>query len=322
MGIPRNHDQSLGHGCKGNLAGRRRQGYDPAVRFVPLSPALGAEVVDLDTTAPIAEAARTELRRRFLEHHLLLVRSPGLTPEDHDRFVSCFGPLQEHRAGDAAGYVTSRADDPRSLFPEMQPLLWHNDGAYGPRPGIATSLWAVEVASTAAPTLFANVVEIIDRLPDRVLEQARRLHVLNVRDTDFNRTYERVPLTEITASDDPDRYVTFRHPVLFPAPHLGREAVIASQQMTSAVVDLPPAEGDAFLSELYGHIYAPDNVYEHHWQPGDVIIWDNIALHHARPAEVGQEARHLRRQCVDGWYLSDGELMDWTFTRRQLRVGR
>jgi taurine dioxygenase len=290
------------------------------VRFVPLSPSVGAEVVDFDITRPVAENDQAELRRQFAKHHLLLVRGQELTPGDHDRFVGYFGPIQEHRAGDRAGYVTNRTDDPRSLFPEMRPLIWHNDGAYGPRPGIATSLWAVEVDSSAAPTLFANVVDVVDRFPSALREKAEHLRVLNVRDTEFDRTYERVPLEEILSTSDPDRYVTYEHPVLFQPPHLDARAVIASQQMTSAVVDLPPEESDAFLSELYAHIYAPDNLYEHHWKPGDVIIWDNIALHHSRPKEMGTESRHLRRQCIDGWYTFEGELLNWSLTRRKLRA--
>jgi alpha-ketoglutarate-dependent taurine dioxygenase len=285
------------------------------VRCVPLSPTVGVQVVDFDVTRAVPESDRAE----FMEHHLLLVRGQELTQDDHDRFVGYFGPLQEHRGGDRAGYVTNRGDDPRSLFPEMRPLIWHNDGAYGPHPAIATSLWAVEVDPSAAPTLFANVAEIVERLPAALRERAENLRVLNVRDTEFNRTYERVPLEELLSSNDPDRYATYVHPVFFKPPHLDGRTVIASEQMTAAVVDLTPEESDALLSELYAHMYARDNIYEHRWEPGDVIIWDNIALHHARPGEIGTESRHLRRQCIDGWYTPEGDLLDWSLTRRKLR---
>jgi taurine dioxygenase len=285
----------------------------------PLSKALGAELVDFDITQARSFEERVELRRLFCTYHLLLVRGPELSPEDHDRFVGFFGPLQAHRAGDGAGYVTNK-DHPQRLFPRLQPLLWHNDGAYGPRPGIGTSLWAIEVSPDAAPTMFANVVEVVDRFPTDLCQKAEALRIQNVRDTEFDRTYERVPLEEIVNSDDPDRYVTYEHPVLFQPPHLEHKAVIASQHMTSSVVGLPLSVGDAFLGELYGQMYAEDNVYAHHWQNNDVIMWDNIALHHSRPQEIGQVDRHLRRQCIDGWYTEDGDVVDWTFTRVKVRA--
>jgi taurine dioxygenase len=291
------------------------------MQTVPLSEALGAELVDFDLTRPHSPGEQSELRRLLCRYHLLLVRGQELTPEDHDRFVGSFGPLQAHRAGDGAGYVTNRAEDPRSLFgADMPPLLWHNDGAYGPRPGIATSLWAVEVSLDAAPTLFANVVEGVDRLPADLAEQVGAYRIQNVRDTAFDRTYERVPRQEILDSDDPDRYITYEHPVLFQPPHLDRRAVIASEQMTTHVVGLPLEEGDRFLDRLFSHLYGEPNVYAHHWQANDVIIWDNIALHHARPGEVATTTpRHLRRQCIDGWYTDDGGVVDWTFTRVRVR---
>jgi taurine dioxygenase len=247
------------------------------------------------------------------------VRAKEITPEDHDRFVGYFGPLQAQRAGDGAGYVTNR-EIPQRLFPRLQPLLWHNDGAYGPRPGIATSLWAIDVSPLAAPTMFANAVEVVDRLDAGLRQRAETLRIVNVRDTAFDRTYERVPLEELMNTDEPDRYVTYEHPVLYDPPHLDHKAVIASEHMTSHVVDLPSDEGDAFLQELYAQLYSDDNVYSHYWQPGDLIIWDNIALHHARPEEVGDIPRHLRRQCIDGWYTEDGDVLDWTFTRVKVRA--
>ena len=288
------------------------------MQVVPLSGVLGAQLVDFDITTPRSAEEQAELRRLFRRYHLLLVGGHEMTAEDHDRFVASFGPLQAQRAGDGAGYVTN-IDDPRSLFGPDR-LLWHNDGAYGPRPGIATSLWAADASPNASPTLFANVTEAVDQLPAALRDKVETYRIQNVRDTEFDRTYERVPLAEILDSDDPDRYVTYEHPVLFQPPHLAHKAIIASEQMTTHVVGLPPEEGEAFLHELYGHIYADSNVYTHHWQRNDVIIWDNIALHHSRPEEVGNEPRHLRRQCIDGWYTDNGDVIDWTFTRVKVRA--
>jgi taurine dioxygenase len=103
--------------------------------------------------------------------------------------------------------------------------------------------------------------------------------------------------------------------VLFDPPHLDRKAIIASEQMTVHVVGLDESEGDEFLQTLYRHLYADDNVYTHQWQPNDMIVWDNIALHHSRPAAPGPEPRHLRRQCIEGWHRDDGTVLEWTLSR-------
>jgi taurine dioxygenase len=285
------------------------------VQAVPLGEALGAELVDFDITSRPSSNDQVELRRLFQRYHLLLVRGQPLSATDHDRFVACFGPLQSNRVGDDAGYVTNR-EHPKSLFgPDLQQLLWHLDGAYGPRPGIATSLWAEVVSPEAPPTLFANAVRGLRRMPPDLRSTAEQYRIQNVKDTAYDRTADRVTLAELVATDEPDRYVVYEHPLLFQPPHLDEKAVIASEHDTSHVVGVPYEQGEAFLKELFGLLYAADNVYAHRWQPHDVIIWDNIALQHARPAAVDSSPRHLRRQCIDGWYTDTGEVLDWSLSR-------
>jgi len=66
------------------------------------------------------------------------------------------------------------------------------------------------------------------------------------------------------------------------------------------VEGLPEGESRALLEELLEHLYRPEHIYQHCWQPGDFIFWDNWALQHARP-EVSVN-RTLRRvatgECV------------------------
>ena len=42
-------------------------------------------------------------------------------------------------------------------------------------------------------------------------------------------------------------------------------------------------------------LYAEDNIYEHRWTVGDLVLWDNIALHHGRRDIPVHEARTLQR---------------------------
>ena len=62
-------------------------------------------------------------------------------------------------------------------------------------------------------------------------------------------------------------------------------------------------ESDALLAELFSYLYADDAVYEHSWQADDLVVWDNLALQHARGA-VGEGARTLQRvTCTRLTYL-------------------
>ena len=66
--------------------------------------------------------------------------------------------------------------------------------------------------------------------------------------------------------------------------------------MTREVVELPPGESEELLEELFAHLYAPDLVYEHTWSDGDLVVFDNVALQHARgDVERDGPSRTLRK---------------------------
>jgi taurine dioxygenase len=66
--------------------------------------------------------------------------------------------------------------------------------------------------------------------------------------------------------------------------------------MTSGIADMPKAQSDELLEALFQHLYRPEAVFEHHWREGDLVIWDNLALQHARPNVTAEgPARTLRK---------------------------
>jgi taurine dioxygenase len=280
------------------------------MQAVPLSEALGAELVDFDITAPYTPEDEAELRRHFREHHLLLVRGQDVSEEDQNRFVGSFGPIHVSQAtGTLAAYVTN--GDNRVVGVGTTELLWHNDGTYGAHPGIGTSLWGQDVEAGAVPTLFTNAVRVLEHLPAELRGRIETLHALHMKDTAVERTNLRWRQAEIEADPAPGRYVTYVHPIVYQPPHLDVRTILVNELQTSHIIELPEDEGEELLQELFARMYAPEIVYSHQWQPNDVIIWDNLALQHCRPTEMGTARRHLRRQSLDGWYGDDGSVLDW-----------
>jgi alpha-ketoglutarate-dependent taurine dioxygenase len=94
---------------------------------------------------------------------------------------------------------------------------------------------------------------------------------------------------------------------------MDKQVLYVNEFMTSHISGLDRKESDALLDELFEYIYADDNVYAHHWQTNDVIIWDNIALQHCRPQSMGSAPRHLRRLSLDGWNAPGG-VIEWFAT--------
>jgi hypothetical protein len=84
-----------------------------------------------------------------------------------------------------------------------------------------------------------------------------------------------------------------------PAPaDTGKPALYLSRLMTRSIVGLEKAESDALLARLFDHCEEERFVYAHSWQLGDLLLWDNRCLNHARNDFPSEEQRHLRRVTV------------------------
>lgn len=81
-------------------------------------------------------------------------------------------------------------------------------------------------------------------------------------------------------------------------PRTDRPILYVSQMMTTHIEGLPADESEQLLDELFAVLYAPDNTLEHHWQAGDLVLWDNLATQHARGVVTGQGPERSLRKVI------------------------
>jgi taurine dioxygenase len=85
------------------------------------------------------------------------------------------------------------------------------------------------------------------------------------------------------------------HPVVVPHPITGERCVYVEEMQTVEILGLAPDDGDALLDLLFERLYDPANIYEHNWRNGDLVVWDNLVVQHARRKVGAQIPRTLRR---------------------------
>ena len=67
------------------------------------------------------------------------------------------------------------------------------------------------------------------------------------------------------------------------------------------MIGMPDEEGDALLRQLRAFATQPRFAYEHRWQVGDLIVWDNrSAMHCALPFDEERHRRMMYRVQVAG----------------------
>jgi taurine dioxygenase len=275
------------------------------VRLLDLPGTVGCELlgVDLSVEAPQLTAADVDaLRTRWDARHLLLL--PGsqlslgtLSGEQQMAFVARFGRLICERR--PWSYVSNvRAD----AVVREGALLFHSDFAFASTPVEGISLHALEVPADGSPTVFADACAAVDRLPADLRARLSGLEVLNCFDFG-QRPSEHCPESELTPGSP--RYV---HPVIGRHPRTGQSVIFANQMHSDHLVGLPPAESSALLGALFDVLYDPAHLFVKRWSPGDLALWDNVALHHGRAVPPADAARTLQRVTLGDYTPS--ELVD------------
>jgi taurine dioxygenase len=85
-----------------------------------------------------------------------------------------------------------------------------------------------------------------------------------------------------------------RHSVLLPHPRTATDVLYVNEMQTERINELSPDDSDELIGALFAHLYTPEFTYEHRWQIGDLVVWDNVAVQHARRDPV-EGPRTLQR---------------------------
>ena len=255
----------------------------------PLSPALGVEVVGVDLVRPFDPETADALRRAYGAHRLLLLRGQELDQAAQVRFANLFGPVS-HRGAfmkevDASHVSNARPDG----ILGSGVLHFHSDHTFFRHPLKASCLHAIEAPSAGGDTLFADSHAAYEHLPATL--KARIADLSSLQLFDYSGDYNRRTLARDAPADAPRCW----HPLVREDPDSGATVLFAHMHTTAAISGLTDAEADALMEELAGYIADPAIGYRHVWRPGDVLLWNNIALQHARTDFDAREKRTLRR---------------------------
>jgi len=273
-----------------------------ALSVTPLSPVVGARIEGIDWREPIGDAAAKAVVDAFNRHCVLCFPDQKISAEDQQRFAGVFGKadaqFRKPPSEDFAGarqrgvmLVTNIRKDGKAIgfLPDGE-MQFHSDGAHRDVPYRATTLFAIKIPSRGGETLFANLQAAYDALPEAMKARIDGLKTRSVYRYDATSR-------DGTDEDDPNMPSAI-HPLVKIHPGSGRQSIYLSRLMTRSIVGLGRAESDALLDELFAHAEKPEFVYAHRWTPGDLLIWDNRAVNHARADFPADEVRLLRRYTV------------------------
>lgn len=264
-----------------------------------IHPGFGVEISGLAPAVPLAEDIIAELRRLFDEKGLLVFRDI-----DADlRFQTYLSLLLigEDPLANPAESLDSPAARRELLVSNREEggnapvgrLLYHSDYMWRDDVFRLLSLYGLKVEQPTSPTMFASAAHAWKTLPDDLRARVEGLYAIHGQDASYHERSGGD--ADVLVSKFADKE-TIRLPIGHRHPRTGATVLYVTPQFTQRIDGMSDADSEALLGELFDHLYRPEAEVHHQWRERDLVMWDNIALQHARPNITYEgPARTLRK---------------------------
>ena len=261
----------------------------------PIVPALGAEISGIDLRQPSAEALG-ELREALADRKVLVFRDQDISPHQYAELLRVFGtPVKEDMVVDEnhpaeVGAIHTRPNE------QQQINYWHMDHSFRELPTRVLSLYAKILPPVGGDTLFASLEAAYEGLSDELKERIEALHCYH-RMTPTQNTKRRYTQEQAEALEKAPPVV---HPLVARDPGNGRRYLFVNVPIyCRGIVELPTAEGDALLRELYRHVQRPEFHFRLTWRPNTVVVWENNHTLHYPVSDYFPHERKLWRGVIN-----------------------
>jgi taurine dioxygenase len=276
------------------------------ITVIPTGAALGAEIRGVDLR-DLDAAQFAAIERAWHDHQVVLIRGQTLSDQDLIAFSRRFGdldwaPIQETGRRFVEGlpeiYIVS------NVVKDGEPIgslgageaVWHTDMSYLGVPPMASMLYALEIPPSGGNTSFCSMYAIYDALPAALKARIADLKIKH--DGTYNSGgYLR---QGVTATDDPRTSPGAIHPLVCTHPDTGRRMLYLGRRRNAYLMGLDLPESEALLDELWDVVARPQFAWEHAWQVGDLVLWDNRCTMHRRDPFDASSRRIMHRTQIKG----------------------
>ena len=275
------------------------------MEVIPLDQPLGARVTGLDFRVAPNKKLAAQIREIIHAHQVVIFPNQTFNAKQQLTFTKALGPIRKRAlpadyivptsSYDTPGiaYVSNIRDEngePTGVIPDGE-MWFHHDTCYTDKPDKFTMLFAIAVPKIGGNTMWCNMYQAWESMPEKLKSSIRGRKALSVYDY---ATIEKPNLDNLENIEKAWQPCIIRHP------ETGREALFVNRLMTCQIEGLTIEESTKILDPIFQHSEQQKFVYEHQWKVNDFVIWDNLAVTHARTHFERTDDRRLRRSKVSG----------------------
>ena len=278
------------------------------IRAEALTCAIGAELFNVNLgDASRDDALFAEIRALLLTHKVLFLRSQDITRAEHVAFARRFGELEDHPVAgsdpDHPGLVRiyKSPDMPNDRYENA----WHTDATWRDKPPFGCVLRCVECPPVGGDTMWVNMVEAYNRLPEHVKTQIAGLRARHGIEASFGAA---MPIEKRLALSA--QYPDAEHPVVRTHPETG-EKVLYVNAFTSHFTNYHTPANVRFgqdanpgashlLNYLISQAYVPEFQVRFRWRKNSMAFWDNRSTQHYAVMDYPPCHRKMERAGIVG----------------------
>lgn len=285
------------------------------MQIEPIRNDFGALVSDVEL-ASITDDEFKKIEQAWFKYAVLVFPEQNLTNEEHFSFSRRFGRLEKGlpRAKTAMQANIGNTDRENNLLPRehmgrvfnLGNSLWHTDSSYKRVAAKASLLAAHMVPSNGGDTEWADMRAGYDALSQDMKSYLQDKDA--VHSYAFSHAWHYG--LELMSEEGLNSLPPVEHPVVQKHPDSGRDILFVGRHASHLVGEDFEASRK-LLRELTFEAAQEPRTFGHHWQVGDLVLWDNrCVLHRARWSPTDQ-ARKMVRSTVAGdatdneWAMSD-----------------
>lgn len=263
----------------------------------PLSPTIGAEVIDFSIDASNQNEVLKNLEAALVKHQVLVLHIPDLTPEQHLTIAHYFGEPEVHTFYPNLGQGFEQITIIDSKLGDRADM-WHHDESFLPNPPHITMTHAQILPPHGGDTCWISMTAAYEALSERMKQYLEGLQVWHDMNCPMTQALRQGVCTHERYLQVIQKSQRHLHPLVKTHPVSGRKALYISPTYTTHIDGLIPDESTAILNYLHAHCQQVSFVFRHRWSVGDMVIWDNRSVIHNAILDYKPHQRRMHRASV------------------------
>lgn len=277
--------------------------------------ALGAVVIGLDARKAQSGETIFRLKQALADHLILIFKQQSLDDLQYLAFSSYFGSIFKPSADNPVLATQSDTGTPPDVVPVSNAvgqgdytghgeLFPHADHQWTPTPSFGSLLYAIELPQDGGQTTWFNTIKAYAALDAHTKQQIDHLQLITynpfvrAKSNKGTENYVNSPLYRF--KDQPILGHAYPHPLVRTHPESGRKALWLNTRSEVELVNYDDQAGSELIAQLRAHILKPEFRFEHQWEQGDIVFWDNQVTLHSRRPFPAEQRRLLKRISLAG----------------------